>query len=182
MNPVNGILRATPEIPPDFRVLGVDTSVRNTGLAVVSMTGSRMEALFHATAHVPANRPLTQCLLAIRDAVDKAIADYAPAAVAVEGIFCGKFVKTAVLLGHARGVVLATAAAAGLPVYEYEPTRVKQAVIGTGTAVTHQMQAMMQSLLRLPAPPPEDEGDALAIALCHLHNLGSFNLRPPKEL
>ncbi len=171
-----------PDLPPDFRVLGVDTSVRNTGLAVVSMTGNRMYALFHTTVHVPSARPLTGCLLAIREAVEKAIADYAPAAVAVEGIFCGKFVKTAVLLGHARGVVLATAAAAGLPVYEYEPTRVKQAVVGTGTAVKHQMQAMMQALLRLPELPPEDEGDALAIALCHLHNMGSFQLNPPRTL
>lgn len=169
-------------LPPDFRVLGVDTSVRNTGLAVVSATGGRMVSLFHTTVHVPSNRPLTQCLLSIREAVEKAIADYAPGAVAVEGIFCGKFVKTAVLLGHARGVVLATAAAAGLPVYEYEPTRVKQSVVGTGTAVKHQMQAMMQALLNLPDLPPEDEGDALAIALCHLHNMGSFNLRPPKVL
>lgn len=172
---------ATP-VPPDFRVLGVDTSVRNTGLAVVSQTGNRVESLFHATVHVPSNRPLTVCLLTLRNAIEKAIADYAPAAVAVEGIFCGKFVKTAVLLGHARGVVLATAAAAGLPVYEYEPTRVKQAIVGTGTAVKPQMQAMTQALLHLPTLPPEDEGDALAIALCHLHNLGSFQLRPPKEL
>ncbi len=169
-------------LPPDFRVLGVDTSVRNTGLAVVSQTGNRMESLYHTTVHVPSNRPLTFCLLTLRNAVERAISDYAPAAVAVEGIFCGKFVKTAVLLGHARGVVLATAAAAGLPVYEYEPTRVKQALVGTGTAVKHQMQAMTQALLRLPEPPPEDEGDALAIAICHLHNLGSFQLRPPKEL
>lgn len=171
-----------PDLPPDFRVLGVDTSVRNSGLAVLSMSGNRIESLFHTTVHVPANRPLSFCLVSIRNAIEKAIADYAPAAVAVEGIFCGKFVKTAVLLGHARGVVVATAAAAGLPVYEYEPTRVKQATVGIGTAVKHQMQAMMQAILHLPELPPEDEGDALAIAFCHLHNMGSFNLRPPKEL
>ena len=106
----------------------------------------------------------------------------APAAVAVEGIFCGKFVKTATLLGHARGVVLAAAAAAGLPVYEYEPTRVKQAIVGTGTAVKAQMQLMMRSLLHLEETPAEDEADALAIAMCHLHNMGSFNIRPPKTL
>lgn len=166
----------------EFRVLGVDTSVRNTGLGVVAMRGNAMVGLWHDTVHIPANRPLTTCLLTLQRAVAGTIAEMAPAAVAVEGIFCGKFVKTATLLGHARGVVLAAAAAAGLPVYEYEPTRVKQAVVGTGTAVKAQMQSMMRSLLRLPELPPEDEADALAIAMCHLHNMGSFQLRPPKTL
>ncbi len=171
------------DIPADsFRVLGVDTSVRNTGLGLVAQRGSRMEALWSSTVHVPANRPLTACLLAIHEAVKDAIDALSPSVVAVEGIFCGKFVKTATLLGHARGVVLVTAAEAGLPVYEYEPTRVKQAVVGAGTAVKFQMQAMMKSLLRLDTLPPEDEADALAIAMCHLHNMGSFNVRPGKTL
>lgn len=169
-------------LPPDFRVLGVDTSVRNSGVAVLSMTGNRVTTLHHSTIHVPATRPFSFCLLSIREAIEKIIQDYAPAAVAVEGIFTGKFVKTAVLLGHARGVVIATAAAAGLPIYEYEPTRVKQAVVGTGTASKHQMQTMMKSLMHLTELPPEDEGDALAIAFCHLHNMGSFSLQPPKQL
>lgn len=169
-------------LPPDFRVLGVDTSVRNTGLAVLSMTGNRVTSLYHATVHIPSTKRFSTCLLTLRQAVEKALEEYSPAAVAVEGIFTGKFVKTAVLLGHARGVVVATAAAAGLPIYEYEPTRVKQALVGTGTASKHQMQSMMQALLHLTELPPEDEGDALAIAFCHLHSMGSFSLKPPKEL
>ncbi len=166
----------------EFRVLGVDTSVRNTGLGVVAMRGSVPVGLWHDTVHIPANRPLTTCLVTLQRAVAEAIGEMSPAAVAVEGIFCGRFVKTATLLGHARGVVLAAAAAAGLPVYEYEPTRVKQAVVGTGGAVKVQMQSMMRSLLHLSELPAEDEADALAIALCHLHSMGSFQLRPPKML
>ena len=176
-------MRPFPPVTADeFRVLGVDTSLRNTGLGVVALRGNAMVGLWHDTVHIPSNRPLTTCLLTLQQAVAQTIAEMSPAAVAVEGIFCGKFVKTATLLGHARGVVLVAAAAAGLPVYEYEPTRVKQAVVGTGTAVKAQMQSMMRSLLRLPELPPEDEADALAIAMCHLHNMGSFQLRPPKTL
>ena len=166
----------------DFRVLGVDTSLRNTGLAVVARRGSSLKALWHGTVHVPSQRPLSDCLKMLHDQVNECLAAMTPAAVAIEGIFFCKFAKTALLLGHARGVVIACCAAAGLPVYEYEPRRVKQAVVGYGAASKLQMQSMMQSMLRLDKLPPEDEGDALALAVCHLHNVGGVAALLPTPL
>ncbi len=165
--------------PEEFRVLGVDTSLRNTGLGVVAGQGGRLRALWHGTVHLPAGRPLSECLCTLQQAVAGCLAAMAPAAVAIEGIFFCKYARAALALGQARGVVIAACAAAGVPVYEYEPRRVKQAVTGHGAAAKSQMQGMMQRLLGLERLPPEDEGDALALAVCHLHLLsGVAALRP----
>lgn len=166
----------------EFRVLGVDTSLRNTGLAVVAGRGSSLRALWHGTVHVPSQRPLSECLKVLREQTTACLDALSPAAVAIEGIFFCKFAKTALLLGHARGVVIACCAAAGVPVYEYEPRRVKQAVVGYGAASKEQMQSMMQRMLRLEKMPAEDEGDALALAVCHLHNLGGVSALLPTPL
>lgn len=158
-------------LPADeLRVLGIDTSLRGTGLGLVAAKGSSMRSVWHETVRIPASHPLTLALLEIRSAVEQALESLCPAAVAVEGVFFAKFARSALMLGHARGVVLSCCAAAGVPVYEYPPTRVKQAVVGFGSAPKEQMQRMMQAMLRLDSMPPEDEGDALAIAVCHLHN------------
>lgn len=97
-----------------------------------------------------------------------------PDAVALEGGFFCKNVKTAVILGEARGVVIAACAGAGVPVYEYSPRRVKQAVVGFGNAGKEQVQKMVMAILRLDEKPHEDAADALAIALCHLHTVGRW--------
>lgn len=168
--------------PDEFRVLGIDTSLRGTGLGLVAGRGTAMRALWHATLRIPARVPLSECLLTIRRDVSAALAALSPAAAAIEGIFFCKFAKTALLLGHARGVVVACCAEAGVPVYEYEPRRVKQAVVGYGAAPKEQMQRMMGSMLRLATPPPEDEADALALAVCHLHNATGVAALMPSPL
>jgi crossover junction endodeoxyribonuclease RuvC len=152
------------------RVLGVDTSLRSTGIGVVEAAGSRMASIHHGALRNPAGRPLSACLLAIEDGIAGLIADHHPDVVAVEGIFYAKYVRTTLLLGHARGAVLAQCARLGVPVYEYEPRRVKLAVVGQGGASKEQVQRMVSVLLHLPEPPAEDAADALAIAICHLHN------------
>jgi crossover junction endodeoxyribonuclease RuvC len=168
--------------PDEFRVLGIDTSLRSTGLGVVGGRGSALRALWHGTVRVPPQKPLSQCLLALRDGITAALDALSPAAVAIEGIFFCKFAKTALLLGHARGVAIACCAEAGLPVYEYEPRRVKQAVTGHGAASKEQMQHMMMSMLHLDKLPPEDEGDALALAVCHLHSTTGVAALMPEPL
>lgn len=157
--------------PKSVRVLGVDTSLRNTGLGVVEAAGSRLRGICYDVLHVPAGRPLSACLLQIHQGISRVIGETRPDVIAIEGVFFARYAKTALLLGHARGVVIAAAAASGVPVHEYEPRRVKQALAGYGGASKEQMQRMIMARLGLATPPPEDAADALAIAICHLHNL-----------
>lgn len=115
--------------------------------------------------------PMPARLLAIHRAVTGLIRDYRPEAVAVEALFFGRNVTTALTVGQARGVVLLAAAQAGLPVYEYKPAEVKQALAGYGGADKRQMQEMVRIMLGLDAiPRPDDAADAVAIAICHLHS------------
>jgi crossover junction endodeoxyribonuclease RuvC len=99
------------------------------------------------------------------------LALHRPDCVAVESIFHARNVRSALKLGHARGVALLAAAETGLPVVEYSPAEVKRAIVGYGRAEKHQIQQMVKLLLDLDAPPsPHDVADALAVAVCHLHN------------
>jgi crossover junction endodeoxyribonuclease RuvC len=150
------------------RVLGVDTSLRCSGVAVIEQNNHQFCPVYYGTIPNPAKRRHSDCLHTIYTGVTDLIARTDPHAVAVEGIFYCKNVKTAVILGQARGTVLAAAAAAGLPVYEYSPRRVKQAVVGTGTAHKEQVARMIKAMLGLSEQPQADAADALAIALCHL--------------
>ena len=117
----------------------------------------------------PARLSLPECLANIAETLERYIDEHAPDEVAMEGIFFCKNARTALVLGHARGVVVATCARRGLPMAEYPPARVKRAVTGTGRATKDQMQRMMQRVFSLPEPPQEDAADALAIALAHAH-------------
>jgi crossover junction endodeoxyribonuclease RuvC len=152
-----------------IRVLGIDTSLRSTGVGVVEARGNAMAALELGTLRVGPKVPLSECLVRIRDGLDALIERFTPAAAAIEGAFFCKNARTAMILGQARGVAIAACAARRLPVYEYAPRRVKQAVVGYGAASKEQVQSMIASLLNLPEKPPADPGDALALAVCHLH-------------
>ena len=152
------------------RVLGVDTALRTTGVGVVEAAGSRLTAIHFGTLRNPPSRPLSGCLLALQDGIAELVAAHRPDTVAIEGVFFAKNVHTTRVLGEARGAIIAQCARLGLPVFEYEPRRVKQAVVGQGGAVKEQVQRMVMTLLHLPEAPAEDAADALAIALCHLHN------------
>ena len=152
------------------RVLGVDTSLRSTGIGILDTLGSKLIPVYYGTVKNPPARPLSACLVHLSDEIMRLIETYQPAAVAVEGIFYAKNVKTMLILSHARGVVISQCARMGLPVYEYEPRRVKQAVAGVGGAQKEQVQKMVRTLLHLEEPPQNDAADALAIAITHLHN------------
>jgi crossover junction endodeoxyribonuclease RuvC len=152
------------------RVLGIDTSLRSTGVGVLDAVGSRMVPVWYGTVKNPAGRPLSACLLHLQDEIDKLIREHEPQAVAIEGIFYAKNVKTMLILSHARGAIIAQCARLGLPVYEYEPRRVKMAVCGFGGAQKEQVQKMVKTLLALSEEPQNDAADALALAITHLHN------------
>lgn len=156
-------------VPVKHRVLGVDTSLRSTGLGGVIAAGQQMNAFWQERVKIPANRPLSDCLAALHSGIEKALEEGAPDALAIEGAFFSRNVRTAMLLGHARGVVIAAAAARAIPVFEYAPRRVKQAVVGYGAASKQQVQEMIRRILNLDALPQEDIADALALAVCHLH-------------
>jgi len=163
-------------------VLGVDTSLRSTGVAVVRQTGSRLESVEHGTIATSRKHPLSACLVRLHDGIRDIIARTQPDGVAIEGAFFHKNAKTAMILGEARGVVIAACASAGLPVYEYAPRRVKQAVVGTGTAGKDQVRQMVMAILAIREEPQEDASDALAIAVCHLHNRSGHRALAPKAI
>lgn len=156
-------------------VLGVDPGTQITGYGVVARAEDRSPALVECGAIRPtANRPLAERLLEIFEGVAEVIERTRPDVLCVEGVFYGRNVRTTVILGHARGAVLLAAAARRVPVVEYAPAEVKNAVVGTGKAGKGQVAFMVQKHLSLAEEPtPSDAADGVAIALCHLFREGS---------
>lgn len=149
------------------RILGIDTSLRSSGVAILRTDGVRHQAVTYGVVKAPASWPRSRCLTQLHDRLLEIITEEQPAAAAIEGIFFCKNIKTAFILGEARGVVISTCAGMGLPVYEYAPRKVKQGVVGRGGADKSQVATMMKTLLGLPEIPQNDAADALAIAYCH---------------
>ncbi len=163
-------------------VLGVDTSLRCSGLALVEVRGSSLRALGYSVVKNPPALHLSRCLANIYAAIEATITGSRPDSVAVEGIFYCRNVRTAVVLGEARGAVIAACAASGVAVYEYPPRRIKQAVVGFGAADKGQVQRMVCAILGLDAKPSEDEADALAVAICHANSMARPELGGAKEI
>jgi len=162
--------------------MGVDTSLRSTGVGILESQGSKMVAVYYGLIKTPSGTPLSETLLHLQQEMEKIITTHQPQAAAVEGIFYARNVKTAMLLSHARGTLIAQCAKQGLPVFEYEPRRVKMAVAGYGAAKKEQIQTMVKTLLHLETIPPEDAADALALAITHLHNRTSLRLNTTKPI
>ncbi len=156
----------------NIRILGVDTSLRSSGVAVLEVKGQQMRALAYGRIHNKSKVKHSECLAAIHREIDSLIEEFSPDEVAIEGAFFAKNAKTAMILGQARGAVLALSALRSLPVYEYSPKTVKRAVVGVGSAQKDQVAKMVMRLLGLAEQPQEDAADALAIAICHAHQRG----------
>lgn len=154
------------------RVMGVDTALRKSGVAVLEERGSVTRVIESDVIRCPAAWPVSRCLRRLSEEIAGRLERCRPSAVAIEGIFYCRNAKTAMRLGEARGVVISCAARADVPVYEYEPRRVKKAVVGRGGADKTQIARMVAARLDLENPPPEDASDAMAIALCHLQRYG----------
>ncbi|MBW2413445.1 MAG: crossover junction endodeoxyribonuclease RuvC [Deltaproteobacteria bacterium] len=152
-----------------MRILGVDPGTRATGYGLVDLDGSRLRRVAGGVIR-PASGPLGHRLAAIQARLAAVIEEFGPDSTAVEGVFAARNVRSALTLGHARGVALAALAAAGLEIGEYSPSQVKRAVTGHGAAAKPQVQQMVQRLLGLADAPPADEADALAVAICHGHS------------
>jgi crossover junction endodeoxyribonuclease RuvC len=155
-------------------VLGIDPGTAQTGYGIVR-GGARQGDLSSAlliecgVIRTAARQPLAARLLTIHEEVRALIDRHRPDAIAVEDVFYAKNVRTTVVLGHARGVVLLAGAERGLEVLEYPPAEIKKAIVGTGAATKEQVQFMVARLLRLKsAPQPSDAADGVAVALCAL--------------
>lgn len=149
-------------------VLGIDPSLRGMGLAVVLVEGAeRMKLVASETLKLSTKYSMTECLGQIAAAVTRVIAAHKLCHVAVEETIYVQNFRTAQILGAARGAAVGVAAMQGLPIYEYSPLRIKQAVVGFGRASKEQMTKQMQTLLQLSEPLPFDEADAAAVAACH---------------
>jgi crossover junction endodeoxyribonuclease RuvC len=135
----------------------------------------------HGTLRAPRDASLAERLAAIQAGLARAIAEHRPEVAVVERVFAGRSARSALVLGHARGVALAAAAAAGLPVCEYTAPEIKLAVAGSGAAEKRQVQAMVERLLALEAAPVQDAADALAAALCHAHRGPLAALAPARR-
>jgi crossover junction endodeoxyribonuclease RuvC len=151
---------------PRVIVLGIDPGSRRCGYGVVARDGRRL-AVIESGALVPGDLPVAERLARILDGLDAVIARARPEEVSLEQVFCGQSARSALVLGQARGVALAAAARAGLPVFEYAPAEVKLAFTGNGRAGKDQMVRTARALLGV-AARLSDEADALALAVCHL--------------
>lgn len=150
-------------------VLGIDASLRGTGLAILDWEGNRGRAIHGEVVKVPQKYPHSECLRRIRDRVETLIAAHHPAEAAIEGGFFFKNPKVALVLGEVRGTVISACAVAAVPVYEYSPRRAKQNVTGWGAAPKDQVARMVMAMLSMTETPSDDVTDAFAIALCHVH-------------
>jgi crossover junction endodeoxyribonuclease RuvC len=152
------------------RIFGIDPGSERTGYGCIDADGSRQRLVACGAISLPARADFSERLLAIHEGLRALIAEHHPDCVAIEDVFHARNVRSALKLGHARGVALLAASQAGLPVTAYTPAEVKRAVVGYGRAEKHQVQHMVCLLLGLTeVPTPYDASDALAIAICHLH-------------
>jgi crossover junction endodeoxyribonuclease RuvC len=149
-------------------VMGIDPGVANTGFGVVRVAGGAMSAIDGGVIEAPAELEPAERLARIHAALCELIAWHEPVAVAIEELYFGKNVRSAIGVGQARGVAMLAAAERGIRCFDYTPQAVKMAVCGTGAAAKGQVQRMVGTLLRLPSPPASDHtADALAVAICH---------------
>ncbi len=153
-----------------LRVLGVDHGLNRTGYGLIAASSNQMQCLDFGVIETDADQPFHMRLQSIYQALTAIIAQWTPEVMAVEEAIYAQNVRTALLMGHARGAVLLAGAHAGLSIQAYPPKKIKMAVTGYGNASKEQVQFMVTRLLRLTAQPCTfDVTDALAVAICHLH-------------
>ncbi|HOV25305.1 MAG TPA: crossover junction endodeoxyribonuclease RuvC [Pseudobacteroides sp.] len=152
-------------------IMGIDPGVAITGYGIVKYEGNKFSVIDYGAATTEANVVLPKRLLKLNGMLEDLIIKYKPDFVAVEELFFNKNIKTALTVGHGRGVALLAAARLGVEVFEYTPLQVKQAVAGYGRADKSQVQQMVKVILNLDGiPKPDDVADALAVAICHGHS------------
>ncbi|MEJ5185475.1 MAG: crossover junction endodeoxyribonuclease RuvC [Candidatus Geothermincolales bacterium] len=154
-------------------VMGVDPGLSSTGYGVLEACESRLKALGFGQINTPPGKPMSERLAIIYGGIKELILSYRPELVVVEEIFWGSNAKSAMAVGHSRGAVLLAAAHCGVGVEEYTPLQVKYALVGNGRAEKRQVLYMVKALLGLEEEIGSSHaGDALALAICHVHHSG----------
>jgi len=157
------------------KIFGIDPGSACTGYGCVDSDGSRHRIVLSGAVRTSASASFPEKLLEIHAALTSLLAECRPDCVAIENLFHAVNVKSALKLGHARGVAMLAAVEAGVPVVEYTPAEIKRAVVGYGRAEKHQIQQMVKLILGLAAAPtPHDAADALAVAICHAHSAAPY--------
>lgn len=152
-----------------MRVIGIDPGTGRMGWAVIEKSGGKERLLACDCLETPANTPLSVRLQKIFETLNEVVTTYRPDSAAVEDLFFAKNVKTAMSVGHARGVILLCLQLASVPAFDYKPSQIKQAVTGVGNADKLQVQRMVKAILGMSVIiKPDDAADAVAIALTHL--------------
>ena len=156
-------------------ILGIDPGVATIGFGVLRAERGKNTLLQYGVITTPAGIPLSQRLVQISEDMEQLIRQFNPDEMAVEELFFSKNITTGIAVAHGRGVILLAAEKLGVPVFEYTPMQVKQAVVGYGAAQKRQVMLMTQRLLGMKeAPKPDDAADALAIAICHSRSATSL--------
>ena len=158
-----------------MRILGIDPGVAIVGFGLIESDRGTLRMLQYGAITTPAGLPLAARLAQINRDMEELIDTFRPDEISVEELFFSKNITTGIAVAHARGVILCAAEKKKIPIYEYTPMQVKQAVAGYGLADKKQVIDMTRRLLKLKAVPrPDDAADALAIALCHARSATSL--------
>ena len=158
-----------------MRILGIDPGIAIVGFGLIESDRGNMRMLQYGAVTTEAGLPLATRLVQIEDDMRALIRQLQPDEIAIEELFFSKNITTGIAVAHGRGMVLCTAERLGIPIFEYTPMQVKQAVVGYGLAEKRQVMDMTRRLLKLKAvPKPDDAADALAIAICHARSATSL--------
>ena len=158
-----------------MRILGIDPGIAIVGFGLIESDRGAMRMLQYGAVTTEAGLPLATRLVQIEDDMRALIQQLRPDEIAIEELFFSKNITTGIAVAHGRGVVLCTAERLGVPIFEYTPMQVKQAVVGYGLAEKRQVMDMTKRLLKLKAvPKPDVAADALAIAICHARSATSL--------
>lgn len=152
------------------RILGIDPGIAIVGFGLIEADRGKTRLLNYGAITTPAGLPLARRLVQIEQDMEELIAQLKPDAIAVEELFFSNNITTGIAVAHGRGIILCTAEKSGVPLYEYTPMQVKQAITGYGKAVKKQIQEMTRIMLHLESvPKPDDTADALGMAIAHCH-------------
>lgn len=164
-----------------MKIIGIDPGTIQLGVGLIKCEGSRFQVVLAETVKTKPKSSLPQRLKELYEALSEIFQIYRPDEMALESVFFGKDAKSAIKIGEARAIAMLVAAQFSVPMCEYPPTKVKQAVCGNGQAKKQQVQFMVRNILKLKETPQVDTSDALALALCH-QRVVQFNQKLKPEL
>ncbi len=155
------------------RILGIDPGLETIGVSILDVKGNEYDPVYCSCIITERGRPMCERLKVLYEKVNQVINKYRPGCLAIEEIFFSVNTKTALTVGHARGVLMLSGSVNGLKVYEYTPLQIKQAVAGYGRATKKQIKYMLKTILRVEDeffPKKDDAWDAMAVAVCHANS------------